>query len=58
MYEEADGHPYIIKVLRGEVAKSRELKKVERIVAGKDEILNALFERTYARLQPVANKSF
>lgn len=58
VYEEADGHPYIIKVLRGEVAKSRELKKVERIVAGKDEILNALFERTYARLQPVAKRVF
>jgi NB-ARC domain-containing protein len=58
VYEEADGHPYIIKVFRGEVAKSRELKKVERIVAGKDEILNALFERTYARLQPVAKRVF
>jgi hypothetical protein len=58
VYEEADGHPYIIKVLLGEVAKSRELKKVERIVAGKDEILNALFERTYARLQPVAKRVF
>ncbi len=58
MYEEADGHPYIIKVLLGEVAKSRELNKVERIVAGKDEILNALFERTYARLQPVTKRVF
>ena len=58
LYEEADGHPYIIKVLLGEVAKAKVLKKVERIVAGKDEILNALFERTYARLQPVAKRVF
>ena len=58
LYEEADGHPYIIKVLLGEVAKARKLVKVERIVAGKDEILDALFERTYARLQPVARRVF
>jgi hypothetical protein len=58
VYEEADGHPHIIKVLLGEVAKAGILKKVERIVAGKDEILNALFERTYARLQPVAKRVF
>jgi hypothetical protein len=58
VYEEADGHPYIIKVLLGEVAKARVLKNVERIVAGKDEILNALFERTYARLQPVSKRVF
>jgi hypothetical protein len=58
LYEEADGHPYIIKVLLGEVAKARKLVKVERIVAAKDEILDALFERTYARLQPVARRVF
>lgn len=56
LYEEADGHPYIIKVLLGEVAKARKLVQVERIVAAKDEILDALFERTYARLQPVARR--
>src|SRR6516165_10720848 len=39
VYEESDGHPYIIKVLLGEIAKARALKNVERIVAGKDEIL-------------------
>ena len=58
IYEEADGHPYIIKVLLGEVAKARKLVKVERIVAGRDEILDALFERTYAGLQPVAKRVF
>lgn len=58
LYEESDGHPYIMKVLLGEVAKARRLVKVERIVAGKDEVLDALFERTYAGLQPVAKRVF
>ena len=58
VYEEADGHPYIIKVLFGEIAKAKKLVKVERVVAGKDEILDVLFERTYAGLQLVAKRVF
>jgi NB-ARC domain len=58
LYEEADGHPYIIKVLLGEVSKAGKLVKVERIVAGNDDILDALFERTYAELHPVAKRIF
>ncbi len=58
LYQEANGHPYIIKVLLGEVAKNRKLDKVERIVAGKDDMLDALFERTYARLSPAAKRVF
>lgn len=58
IFDEADGHPYIIKILLGEVAKARALVRIERIVAGRDEILDALFERTYAGLQPVAKRVF
>jgi len=45
-------------VLLGEVAKAGKLVKVERIVAAKDEILNALFERTYSGLTPAAKRVF
>jgi hypothetical protein len=58
IYQESDGHPYVIKILLGEVAKAGELVKVQRIVASKDEILGALFERTYAALSPVAKRVF
>jgi hypothetical protein len=58
LYQESDGHPYVIKVLLGEVAKAGKLVKVEKIVAAQDEILNALFERTYSRLSPVAKRVF
>ena len=58
LFDESDGHPYIMKVLLGEVAKAGKLVKVERIVAGKDEILDALFERTYAALSLVARRVF
>jgi hypothetical protein len=58
LYNESDGHPYVIKVLLGEVAKEGKISRVKRIVASKDEILTALFERTYNGLTPVAKRIF
>jgi hypothetical protein len=58
MYREAEGHPYITRVLLGEVAKAGRLVKIERLVAGRDEMLDALFERTFAGLSPAARHIF
>jgi hypothetical protein len=58
LYRESEGHPYVVKVLLGEVAKSKRLHKIERIVAGREDILTALFERTYASLSPGAQRVF
>lgn len=58
LFLESDGHPYVIKVLLGEVAKAGELVKLERIIASRNEILNALFERTYSSLSPAAKRVF
>lgn len=58
LYNESDGHPYVIKVLLGEVAKEGKVGKIKRIVASKDEILTALFERTYNGISPAAKRIF
>ncbi len=58
IYTESLGHPYVIKVLLGEVAKAGKLVRVERIVATIDVILDALFERTYNGLTPAARRVF
>ena len=58
LYTESGGHPYVMKVLLGEVAKAKRLPKIERIVAAQDSVLDALFERTFARLTPAANRVF
>lgn len=58
LVHESEGHPYVVKILLGEVAKAGKLRKVERIVADADELLTALFERTYALLTPVAQRVF
>jgi len=58
LYRESNGHPYVTKILLGEVAKAGRLQKIERIIASRDEILDALFERTYAGLSPAAKQVF
>lgn len=58
LYKESDGHPYVVKILLGEIAKTKQLRKIERIVAASDEVLTALFERTYATLSPGAQRIF
>jgi hypothetical protein len=58
LIRESDGHPYVIKIFLGEVAKARTLVALKRVVASKDEILDALFERTFAGLSPAAKRIF
>lgn len=59
VYKESEGHPYVIKILLGEVAKSGKAKKPDRIMAGEEQILDALFERTYNEtLSPSAQRVF
>lgn len=58
LVEKSEGHPYVIKVLLGEVAKERRAANIPRLVAGSEDILTALFERTYAALSPCAQRAF
>jgi hypothetical protein len=58
LYDESGGHPYVGKILLGEVVKEKRPVKVERIMAGRGEILTALFERTYQHLSPAAKRVF
>ena len=55
--EESNGHPYIIKLMLGEVARSTATRP-ERIMAGQGEALVALFERSYNKLSPAAQRVF
>lgn len=55
---QSEGHPYVIKVLLGEVAKAGRTGSISRLVAGTDDILTALFERTYAALSPCSQRAF
>jgi hypothetical protein len=59
LYADSDGHPYVAKILLGEVARTGRPASAERIMAGHEEILTALFERTFAlSLTPGAQRAF
>jgi hypothetical protein len=58
LYRESDGHPYVAKVLLGEIARAGERRKVSRIMASQDHVLEALFERTYSQLSPAGQRVF
>ena len=55
---ESDGHPYIIKILLGEVAKIGKIRNIQRLVTENDKVLSALFKRTFNSLSPAAKRVF
>ena len=55
---ESDGHPYVIRMMLGQVATQGRAVAPQRIMASADHILRALFERTYTALLPGAQRIF
>ena len=47
----SQGHPYIMKILLGELANTKDITQA---LATQDGVLTALFERTYNNLSPLA----
>ena len=58
IFTESGGHPYVIKILLGEISNSGNTGSLHKIIAGSDEVLTALFERTYAALSPCSQRIF
>ncbi|MDZ5712613.1 NB-ARC domain-containing protein [Jeotgalibacillus haloalkalitolerans] len=58
LYQESEGHPYVVKIILGERSKSSKVKAFDRIITNRDDILNALFERTYLLLSDDAKRVF
>ena len=56
--EGSGGHPYVIKIFLGEVASTGNFGNPNKIMARNEDILDALFDRTYANLSPLANRIF
>ena len=55
---ESRGHPYVIKIFLGALAREPNRRSLERIMAPQDEVLDALFERSYNRLSASAQRAF
>jgi hypothetical protein len=56
--DESDGHPYVIKIILGEIANTGTFAKPSSMIIRKEEILDALFDRTYSSLSPMAVRIF
>lgn len=58
LIKQSAGHPYIIKILLGETARTGRENNIPHLLAGSEDILTALFERTYSALTPCAQRAF
>jgi len=58
LYHESEGHPYVVKIILGERAKPGSNKSINRILTNREDILEALFERTYTMLSEGAKRVF
>ena len=58
LIRESSGHPYVIQILLGDVARERKAVSLKRIVASNREMLRALFERTYNSISQGAQRVF
>lgn len=56
--EACNGHPYIMKIVLGEIANNNKYLKPAHLIARNDDILDALFERTFSSLSPAASRIF
>ncbi|MDE2775884.1 MAG: hypothetical protein OXI77_08095 [Chloroflexota bacterium] len=58
LFDASDGHPYVVKILLGEIRKFGRATKLERYLANQENLLDTLFERTYTRLPMAAQRVF
>ncbi|MBU1985582.1 hypothetical protein KJ815_14400 [bacterium] len=58
LFVQTGGHPYVTKVYLGECARSGVAKKPEIVIRSRDDILVALFERTFQGLSTAARRIF
>lgn len=58
LYDASNGHPYVLKIMLGEVRKARKPVKPDKLIDKHDDVLNSLFERTYSSLSLVAQHVF
>ena len=55
---QSGGHPYVIKILLGDIATLKRYRSPRHVVVGSGEILTALFERSFQALSPCAQRAF
>lgn len=58
IFIESDGHPYIIKMLLNGYSKTKCITDITRKISSRNDVLEALFERTFLLLSEAAKKVY
>jgi len=59
LHRESWGHPYVVKIVLGQIAHEKHVpEKFERVIAKREDILDALFLRSFERLSANAQRVF
>lgn len=58
IYKDSVGHPYVVKILVGSHLSASKYVSTRKIIESQDELLTALFERTFDNLSPLSKKIF
>lgn len=58
LFQDSEGHPYVVKIILGERSKVKNVKAFNKIITNREDILDALFERTYSLLSEDAKRVF
>jgi len=58
LFEYADGHPYVMRVLAGEIGAAGKFVPPDSVLPNRGDILDAVFERSFARLSDEARWVF
>ena len=58
LISESGGHPYVLKILLAEISNTKRVSKPLKVLASVDDVLNALFQRTFQNLTPAGQRTF
>lgn len=58
IYDYSEGHPYLLRILLGEMAKERRYVPPKTLIPRRMDIVNAVFERSFNRLSETGRRIF
>lgn len=58
IFDYTDGHPYVMRVLLGEIAKEGHWVPLKSLVPRRSDLLNVVFERSFNKLTPSGRWAF
>ena len=58
IHEATDGHPYVMRVLLGEIAKERRVIPLRQLIPRRYDVVNSVFERSFDSLTSDGRKVF